>query len=991
MRILGLLALLVLGSVPLAAQQDPTGTLSGVVIDRERAAVVEAIIEVRPIGGGDPRVARTDNNGRFILTALPAGRYDVIVRRLGFATITLPAQRVDEGRVTEIRVELTASATELAQVSVTASNTQVDAKSPEQVERLEMRDIRRLATGRDIGSIVGLVPGSRIGGVWGGGGDLANNVQLDGVAAGHPGIGGDFLRPSIDWIERLEVRGLGAGADEGNFQGGIINAITRTGTDRRETTVRAYVEAAALSESNFNLAEEGQEQAGRREISGEALGPLVPGKLFYFVGGQAVARELRVPNLLTSNTAVGFRDIQTELRDLRGLAKLTWRPDAASRLDVILGANSSRTERAGLTGVDDPSSTQRVESPSVFYEVAWNWDRGTRHAFDLRLFGYAASETRRGYAGDTVPGVRAFALAREPGYQNADFNERADPSSISIKGTWTSRFATFGLAHRLKAGAELGGGTWRREQLRNAGMTWRPFPDPDSGFIDSADPATWAATGSQWGGEIRLRSEVRNIAAFLQDEIELGSRVTLSPGLRVGAWEGIVRASGGLDPRVSATGVDPRIGVAWDVLGDGSTALKAHWGRYHQGMAAALFDRLAGANVYSNERFYASGPRPPSPTTVYTPAERDSLFLDPTGAPIVPNTKRFDESGRADGYRQPYMDQLVLAAERSIGSRWKVELVYTERQNRNVVGLVDRNLQTNHTPIRDIAVRNRYGALVPDPNGELLTIPELWIPNNDLRDALTWMQERNMPAPPGFSYDTIPTLLWNPDNALTTLPNARRRFRQAYVALRTEQPSWSAAGSFAWTDLAGNIAGVTGTSGARDAFRAGGWVRPNEAINDFGPLDNFAELEAKMWLSARLPWGLEGGFTITHLTGELVTPFFEMEAYRYRFTTSHFMGSEYLPELLQGANGQQLFLESRGSRGYGDRTLVDLRVERRFALRNQSAIVTLELFNALGEAEPTAVHLRVDDDFLGSPSTAYAAVRRRPDPRRIRIGTRIEF
>src|SRR5690606_1535765 len=120
------------------------------------------------------------------------------------------------------------------------------------------------------------------------------------------------------------------------------------------------------------------------------------------------------------------------------------------------------------------------------------------------------------------------------------------------------------------------------------------------------------------------------------------------------------------DPRVTATGLDPRVGLAWDVMGDGSTALKAHWGRYHQGMAAAMFDRLAGANVYSNERFYTVGPRPPTSTTTYTPAERDSLFLDPSGAPLVPNIKRFDESGVADGYRQPYMDQLVLAAERAL-------------------------------------------------------------------------------------------------------------------------------------------------------------------------------------------------------------------------------------------------------------------------------------------------------------------------------------
>lgn len=975
----------------LGGQSRAVGTLAGVVVDSADVPVEEATIELRSPALPSPRALRADAMGRFTIDTLPAGVYDLTVRRVGFRTATLAALRVVGGRTTEVRVVLAQSAARLSTVSVVASAITVDASTASQVERLERKDMARLATGRDAASLVALVPGTRVSAVWGGGGDLSNNVQLDGVSTGHPGVGGDFLRPSVDWIERLEVRGLGAGADQGNFQGGVINAITRTGTDRREVTIRSNLEATSLSESNFNVREDGVEQANRRELSGEAAGPIVAGRLHYFVGAQAVTRGLRVPDLTVSNSGAGFRDVQTELRELRGLAKLTWRPRAAGRLDLLVGGGRASTERAGLTGLDDPAATQRVRSPSLFYEAAWAWDRGARNSFDVRLVGYAATEARTAYSGAGVPAVRGLSFGREPAYQNAEFSERRDPSSVALKATWAARFAAAGLRHHLVSGMELSRGTWRQERTRNGGLTWRAYPDPDDGSLDPADPTTWAATGSQWGGEVRLNSAVRSSAVFLQDEIALGPRVTLSPGLRASRWSGELRVSGGPDPRLTAAGWDPRVGLAWDVFGDGRTALKAHWGRYHQGMAAALFDRLAGASVYSNELFWPSNPTPADPRSSLTPEERDATFRDATGAPLVPIEKRFDESGRADGYRQPFMDQLVLALERALGARWKMELVYTDRRNRNLVGLVDRNLASNHTPIRNVAVRPRLGGEISEPSGELLALETVWIPNDRLREALSWMRGNFLPAPPGFSYDTIATLTWNPDLVVSTLPDARRTFRQAYVALRTEQKGWSAAGSLAWTELEGNVAGVTAFGGAGDAFRAGGWARPNEAINNAGPLGDFAEWEAKLWLSAQLPWALQGGVTLTHLTGERITPFFEVESYRYRYATEHFGGASFPSEILQGAEGQTVLLEPRGTRRLADRTLLDLRLERGFPLRTNKVFVTMELFNAFAENAATAVRLRVDDGQSGDLFSKYGAVTQRVSPRRLRIGTRVEF
>ena len=97
---------------------------------------------------------------------------------------------------------------------------------------------------------------------------MSNDYQMDGAPMNHPGLGGDLLALSIDWIEALDVRGPGVGAEQGNFQGGVINAVTKTGGNDRQYALRTNYESSRLTSTNLNANEEGVEQAGRRELSG---------------------------------------------------------------------------------------------------------------------------------------------------------------------------------------------------------------------------------------------------------------------------------------------------------------------------------------------------------------------------------------------------------------------------------------------------------------------------------------------------------------------------------------------------------------------------------------------------------------------------------------------------------------------------------------------------------------------------------------------------
>jgi hypothetical protein len=981
------LFLLFLLSTQAVAQSS---AITGTVLDNGKpveAATVHAERSDRSVA----RDALTDARGMFRLAPLTAGVYTITVRRVGYRSGELPSVRVAEAHTLSLSVSLTQAPRQLSTIHVVTSPVQIDATTPELTMRLDREFTELLPSARDASSLIALVPGARKEQLWGGAPGVSNDYQLDGVSMNHPGIGGDFLSLSIDWIEALDIRGLGAGAEHGNFQGGIINAITKTGTNARRFAMRTNYESAGLTASNLNANEQGVEQAGRREVSGEALGPLAADKLFYFVGGQFVSRDMRSPNLTTA-AARDFQRVNEEHLDARGLAKLTWLPALGQRVDLLTGFSAANVDHAGINGVDDPTSTLRVRQPTTFYELSWTNASSTQNVIDVRLAGFTSISVNAGYEGPDVPGVQVLQLGRMPSYQNSAFDERREPSSIGGSIQWRTTHHVDGAEHTLVLGTDVSRGRWRDYRTRNGGMTWRPYTFDVTNF-NVFDTKTWQTTGSDWGGDIRLDSDVASEAAFVQDYIAIGTRLTVTPGLRYGHWTGYVRPQCALlttpcyrFDAVHAEGYDPRIGVVWDVTGRNTFAMKASWGRYHQGMFSLFFDRAQGANVYSNRRFYHSAPPITDSRTKYTEAQRDasgSGFSTFGFKEIILN-----ESGRVEGYRQPYVDQSVLGFEKSFGSAWKTEVFYTHRRNGDIVGLHDRNLKDNYSPIYNTYVDHRFvRGQVLDAHGDRLVLPVIYVGNNDLIDALNALLIRNRGGGgkiAGYDVSALQTLKWNPDVVLTAVPEAQRRYDQVTLLLRSYHSWWRGEGSLTGARLKGNVAGVTGYGTTGTRFSAGPFVRPNEAINSSGILPDALEMEGKLWLTARLPYSLQGGILYTHILGERFTPSVELLE-RYTYSDSTFAG---LPdELFRQILGQSIFVEPRGSRHYASRGIVDAHLEWRTPKR---AVITFDLFNVFGADALTSINTNIGDQIPSDPTSFFGAARIRVSPRTLRVGLRID-
>jgi hypothetical protein len=985
LRILVVLAVLCASS----ASAQGTSAITGRVLDPQRAAVTEATITAVRSDRSIAREATTAEGGTFRLAALAAGSYTIVVRKVGYRSAELPGVRVAEGQTVTLDVTLTQAPRQLSTINVVTSPVTVDATAPSLTVRLDREFTELLPSARSATSLLSLVPGSQREQLWGGAGGVANDYQLDGVSMNHPGVGGDFLALSVDWIEALDVRGLGAGAEHGDFQGGVVNAITKTGSNERRYAFRTNFESEALTASNLDLNEIGLEQASRREIAGELLGPIARDRLFYFVAGQYVQRDMRSP-LLATPIENDFQDAREEHLDARAFGKLTWLPAVGQRVDLTAGYSGNAIENAGLNGVDLASATSTVDRPTSYYGLSWQNRSSARNQIELRLAGFKSRESRIGKEGRDVPGLQLIQRGLQPRWQNAAMNEEREPSSVSATVEWRTRL--FALTeHELTLGGEATRGRWREELTRNGGMTWRPYSNNLPTF-DPDNPPSWIEVGSEWGGEVRINSDNTSEALYLQDKFTLGSRLTLEPGVRYGRWSGYIRPF--CEPMtpcyrfeaVRDEAVDMRFGVAWDITGHGTFAAKAHWGRYHQGMFALFFDRAQGAGVYSDLLYFYQGPTLTDSRAKFTPQQRDVPGSGFDSFELRPR----NQEGLVDGYRQPYVDQALFALEKSFGRSWKAELSYTHRRNGDIVGLVDRNRFSNWKPVFDVEVNHRFvrGAVV-DAFGNPVVLPYLYVSNRALKAELA-LQNANRRFPSniaGIDTSIINASVWDPDIVLSAIPEARREFNQITATLRAYYPTWRAEGSFTAARLHGNTPGVTGYGTTATRFTAGPFVNPNEGINGDGFLPGALRAEAKVWATKKITRSIEGGLVFTHIFGEKFTPALEILG-RYSYARIHDPLRQLPLDIFADSYGQMVMLEPRGNRYFASRAILDAHLEWRTP--KTGAVLTFDLFNVLGGNALTEINTTITDESTFDPTQEFAAARRRMAPRSLRIGLRVD-
>ncbi len=593
--VLGSLILL-LASLPGLAQTT-TSTLEGKVVDASGGALPGVSINVK--GSTVDRTTVSDPSGFYRVVALPADTYVVTASIGGFKTKVLEGitLELDRRATLDITMEI---ATHAESVTVSAEVPLIDTSDSSTKQLIDARTIDSIPlNGRNYLDLILLTPGVAVntnarsdltsrdtnGSILG---ERAGNTAflIDGLENNDDFHGGVFQAFTQDAIREFEVIDAGYKAEFGRGSGGVVNVITKSGSNEIHGNAFFFLRNDALDSSNV----QGQNppKLSRYDYGGTFGMPIRKDKSWFFGSVEAV-QETRgnifppnVPDVLTAGEDFSQQPHITDERafgkytqrlgdrnDFR--ASLSWvRANLQHQLNDPIALPSASNNNLTNTWLGTVALTSRF-SPRAILESS----------FEARAQNF---EQNQGLTLGT-----SFSILFLDDFRSFDFGPPAGSVQTLDQRYYTVRetFSFFvGAHHSAKAGLEYtrttadgANGQGLQDVIATTHSLFSQFGinsfqiPQGTAFLNPGDNLT------------RLRNN--GISLFVQDDWRIVPSLTLSGGIRYD-----------YDSKFDATrNAAPRLGLAWSP--DKKTVIRASWGlfydRYRLGVAQAV-PELGGFN-----------------------------------------------------------------------------------------------------------------------------------------------------------------------------------------------------------------------------------------------------------------------------------------------------------------------------------------------------------------------------------------------------------
>lgn len=892
---------------PTIAQIGQTGTLTGTIADQSGAVLPGVTVSVNSdslIGGA--RVAVTDENGVYRFPALPPGTYTVSAELSGFKPFTQENVRLQLGQTITVDAKLEIGGLQ-ERVTVAGGAPVVDVQSSSAQKNLTEEVLENVPfTSRFGPGAVLLAPGVTMNySAYGSGGQSSNAYMVDGVDVSDPESGTIWLFSNHNWIQEVQVIGLGAAAEYGGFSGVASNSLFRSGSNVFKGLFETLYENDALTGENVSdevLEENPDLTPGKTEYITDSTfqigGPIKRDKFWFFTSFQyyrpktapASYPPTPPPGYPTTNIGPTAR----EEKSPRFLFKPTIKLGDNDQLTGFFESDSYTVDGrlAGATPLGDVfarEATLHQDSP----ELAWNGNYtkvlSSSSVFDVKYSGFWGYYYLSPYNGDDTPGWYDV----DEGYYgvNGYYFYNADRVRHQANASVTKYASGFAGTHNLKFGAE-----WERSYVKSE----LGYPGGFYVLAYSGLPLYASITDGY------LKDNINNrLTAFAQDSWQIGSRFTLNPGVR---FDRITGFNKHLDEQVFATtSISPRIGFAWDLTGNSKTVVRAHYGWYYDGAKSSFYDLLDPqiAPSYFGYLDPSLGDATVNPRLSMADVI-DSYLTDP-------GTNRTMDSD----IKHPRMRQGIVGIERELVTGLSVGVTGIWRHNDQ---FIDDVLQFNASDFTTEPLRD------PGPDG--MANP----PTGD-ETSNTVTLYRQVSDPLDNQY-----LITNPEGA-------HRKYRGIELsATKRMSNRWQLQASWVISKITGDY---NNNSNAGNSSTEYNDPNTDPRFQQFreGRLQFDNTHVAKVIGTYRAPWDIVASGALFYTSGNTFT----------RTVRS--------PSIPQGR--KDLFIEPRGSQRYDDQPRFDMKLEKQFRLGTDRRIgFTFEGFNLFNNAAITSRTTRSGTEYF---------------------------
>ena len=795
---------------PAMAQQG-TGELRGRVLDQQSSVLPGVTVVARNEASGMFREVVSGPDGSFFMSALTPGAYEVGAQLSGFKKYQRKGVRVEVGKTQSIDVQLEVGGIE-QEVTVSAESPLVDTTTKQlggSVQSQELTDVPSI--NRNFTSYLSLLPGItatistdsfgadsvRVNGQ----ATQNANYMLDGAGNNdnfNNGNGGAQARTPVEAVQEFQVLTGQFDAEFGSSSGGVINAVSKQGTNKFHGAGLLFDATQDMTKRNYFAEQQNLPKPDARQLQwgGNLGGPIIKNKLHFFANLERIDQNRGVTVNINARPELNFADF-THDNVWNWMARVDHQINANNTWAVRwLRESSPQTNQI----ISTTATRSRIEQEN---DVDWSVV-GTLNSViantrvNTLKFSYTHEDVFFGNPGYFETGDQA-ALGPQLVHQtftdgiSTRANRRMDPA-YQLDETFAWFLPGKRGDHDLKFGASYYYLPLRVFDASTQNGSFG-FSASDKDF-NASDPRTYPDRLTiRVPGVSDFEVKGKQLGLFAQDKWKVNRKLTASLGVRYDLEVVPLEETNNYlfsDPSkypVDKNNISPRLGATWTLDEAGTSVVRGGWGLYYQKTAYSNFTPLVSAGVFSNSftvNFPAAGIDPgPSqgrlpthPYLVNGPIVNRALLnsdFPSTATQKNTGTVNFDNPDR----HLPYANEASIGYEKQLHGNIAVSADYIHLSHHDLYMRQDLNPQIRpttartSTPVRiDPAFTAGVLELVntgwADYNALQTSVQKRFSGGYSFRASYTYSRGRGIVSAPGAT-DTINTATVDPITKVTSL------------------------------------------------------------------------------------------------------------------------------------------------------------------------------------------------------------------------------